>query len=80
VPASRQTLDQWFDAQGVRPLIVGEFQDRALLNVFEAGGSWNLRLAGCRRGGSPQVLSSGPNWEIGFGEGELQCDLGGAED
>jgi LysR family transcriptional regulator, transcriptional activator of nhaA len=36
--ASRRTLDQWFDAHGVRPLIVGEFQDRALLNVFGQAG------------------------------------------
>jgi LysR family transcriptional regulator, transcriptional activator of nhaA len=32
--ATRRTLDQWFDTHGIRPLVVGEFQDRALLNVF----------------------------------------------
>lgn len=36
--ASRQSLDQWFDAKGIRPLVVGEFQDRALLNVFGQAG------------------------------------------
>jgi LysR family transcriptional activator of nhaA len=36
--ASRRTLDQWLDAHGIRPLIVGEFQDRALLNVFGQAG------------------------------------------
>jgi LysR family transcriptional activator of nhaA len=36
--ASRRTLDQWFDAHGVRPLIVGEFQDQALQNVFGQAG------------------------------------------
>jgi LysR family transcriptional regulator, transcriptional activator of nhaA len=36
--ASRRTLDQWFDARGIRPRIVGEFQDRALLNVFGQAG------------------------------------------
>ena len=34
----RRSLDQWFDAHGVRPHIVGEFEDSALLTVFgEAG-------------------------------------------
>jgi len=36
--AIRRSLDQWFDAQGIRPAIVGEFEDDALLRVFgEAG-------------------------------------------
>jgi len=30
----RRSLDQWFDAQGIYPLIKGEFEDSALLNVF----------------------------------------------
>jgi LysR family transcriptional regulator, transcriptional activator of nhaA len=30
----RRSLDQWFDAQSVRPHVVGEFEDSALLNVF----------------------------------------------
>jgi LysR family transcriptional activator of nhaA len=36
--ALRSTLDHWFDAQGVRPRIVGEFEDSALLAVFAARG------------------------------------------
>ena len=36
--ASRRTLDLWFDAHGIRPLIVAEFQDLALLNVFGQAG------------------------------------------
>jgi LysR family transcriptional activator of nhaA len=36
--ASRQTLDHWLDMHKIRPLIVGEFQDRALLNVFGQNG------------------------------------------
>jgi hypothetical protein len=32
--ATRRTLDKWLDAHGIHPLVVGEFQDRALLNVF----------------------------------------------
>lgn len=30
----RRNLDEWFEALDVRPLIVGEFQDSALLKVF----------------------------------------------
>ena len=30
----RRSLDQWLDASGVRPNIVGEFEDSALLMVF----------------------------------------------
>jgi len=34
----RRTLDQWFDRQGVKPRVVAEFQDSALLKVFGADG------------------------------------------
>jgi LysR family transcriptional regulator, transcriptional activator of nhaA len=36
--ALRRTLDRWFEAQGLRPHIVGEFEDSALLTVFAARG------------------------------------------
>jgi LysR family transcriptional regulator, transcriptional activator of nhaA len=36
--ALRSTLDHWFDTQGLRPRIVGEFEDSALLAVFAARG------------------------------------------
>ncbi len=36
--ALRPRLDRWFDAQGQRPHIVGEFEDSALLAVFAARG------------------------------------------
>jgi LysR family transcriptional activator of nhaA len=36
--ASRRILDQWFDAHSVLPQVIGEFQDRALLNVFGQAG------------------------------------------
>ena len=36
--ALRYTLDRWFEAQGLRPRIVGEFEDSALLAVFGARG------------------------------------------
>lgn len=34
----RRALDQWFDTIGVRPRIVGEFEDSALLKVFGGDG------------------------------------------
>jgi LysR family transcriptional activator of nhaA len=37
--ALRRSLDQWFDAQQIRPRIVGEFQDRALMKAFGQGGA-----------------------------------------
>lgn len=30
----RRSLDQWFEARGLRPEVVGEFEDTALLKVF----------------------------------------------
>lgn len=30
----RRALDQWFEAQGLKPVAVGEFEDSALLKVF----------------------------------------------
>ena len=36
--ALRQTLDHWFDTHSLRPRIVGEFEDSALLAVFAARG------------------------------------------
>jgi len=37
--ALRQSLEQWFDSQGIRPVIVGEFDDSALLKVFGQTGA-----------------------------------------
>ena len=36
--ALRSTLDHWFETRGLRPRIVGEFEDSALLAVFAARG------------------------------------------
>lgn len=36
--ALRQMLDHWFESQALRPRIVGEFEDSALLAVFAARG------------------------------------------
>jgi LysR family transcriptional regulator, transcriptional activator of nhaA len=37
--AIRRGLDQWFAIQGIRPLVVGEFEDYALLRVFGGRGA-----------------------------------------
>jgi LysR family transcriptional regulator, transcriptional activator of nhaA len=37
--ALRRSLDQWFEAEKIRPLVVGEFEDGALLNVFGQSGT-----------------------------------------
>jgi len=34
----RRSLNQWLDRNGVKPRVVGEFEDSALLNVFGADG------------------------------------------
>lgn len=36
--AARPRLDQWFERQGIKPRIVGEFEDSALLETFGAAG------------------------------------------
>jgi LysR family transcriptional activator of nhaA len=36
--AVRGRLDHWFEQQGLRPQVVGEFEDSALLNTFGASG------------------------------------------
>jgi LysR family transcriptional activator of nhaA len=32
--SSRRLLDQWFESQNLRPTVIGEFEDSALLKVF----------------------------------------------
>ena len=36
--ALRTKLDRWFEAQGIRPAVAGEFEDSALMAVFAARG------------------------------------------
>jgi LysR family transcriptional regulator, transcriptional activator of nhaA len=36
--AVRSRIDHWFERQGVKPRIVGEFEDSALLKTFGAAG------------------------------------------
>jgi len=35
----RRSLDQWFDSQGIRPLVVAEFADSALVKAFAQQGA-----------------------------------------
>lgn len=35
----RRALDEWFDAREIRPAIIGEFKDSALLKAFAAAGA-----------------------------------------
>ncbi|HEV8612447.1 MAG TPA: transcriptional activator NhaR [Gemmatimonadales bacterium] len=35
----RRALEQWFDKQGIRPLIIGEFDDSTLIKVFGQAGT-----------------------------------------
>ncbi len=35
----RRSLDQWFDSQGIRPIVAAEFDDSALLKVFGQAGA-----------------------------------------
>lgn len=36
--ALRRSLEQWFEKHGIRPQVIGEFQDSALLNAFGGAG------------------------------------------
>jgi LysR family transcriptional activator of nhaA len=36
--AIRRALDQWFDRQNVRPIVIGEFEDYALMREFARAG------------------------------------------
>ena len=37
----RRSLNQWFEAEAIHPVVVGEFEDSALLTVF---GQWGKGL------------------------------------
>jgi LysR family transcriptional regulator, transcriptional activator of nhaA len=53
----RRSLDQWFDSEKIRPMIVAEFEDSALLKVFASRGL-GLFVA-------PSVISSEVQREYG---------------
>lgn len=35
----RHSLDNWFDSEGIRPQVIGEFKDSALMKTFGSGGA-----------------------------------------
>lgn len=55
---ARRALEQWFEKEGIRPMIVGEFKDRALLKVFgEAGVGVFAEPSVLEESGNPQPSS-----------------------
>ena len=66
--ALRPRLDRWFDARGLRPHIVGEFEDSALLAVFAARG---LGVFPVSRLGAADVALAGPQATFALTEARL---------
>ncbi len=67
--ALRARLDRWFDAAGIRPRIVGEFEDSALMAVFAARGLGVFPLA--ELGAEDLTLLRGLRW-LGRAEGVIE--------
>jgi LysR family transcriptional regulator, transcriptional activator of nhaA len=64
--ALRARLDRWFEAEGIRPRIAGEFEDSALMAVFAARGLGVFPLA--ELGADDLSLLRGLRW-LGRAEG-----------
>jgi len=58
--AFRDTLDRWFDTHGLKPNVVGEFEDSALLAVFASGGMGVFPVS--TLGAAPAKLMRGLRW------------------
>ena len=67
--ALRARLDRWFEAEGIRPRIVGEFEDSALMAVFAARGLGVFPLA--ELGAEDVSLLRGLRW-LGRAEGVIE--------
>ncbi|MFL9867722.1 LysR family transcriptional regulator [Paraburkholderia fungorum] len=67
--ALRARLDRWFDTTGIRPRIVGEFEDSALMAVFAARGLGVFPLA--ELGAEDVALLRGLRW-LGRAEGVVE--------
>jgi LysR family transcriptional activator of nhaA len=67
--ALRARLDRWFDAEGIRPRIVGEFEDSALMAVFAARGLGVFPLA--ELGAEDVSLLRGLRW-LGRADGVVE--------
>ncbi|MFP3602405.1 LysR family transcriptional regulator [Paraburkholderia sp. SIMBA_053] len=66
--ALRGRLDRWFDSQGIRPRVVGEFEDSALMAVFAARGLGVFPLA--ELGAEDLSLLRGLRW-LGRADGVI---------
>ncbi|WP_144140616.1 LysR family transcriptional regulator [Paraburkholderia sp. BCC1884] len=67
--ALRARLDRWFETEGIRPRIVGEFEDSALMAVFAARGLGVFPLA--ELGAEDLSLLRGLRW-LGRAEGVIE--------
>ena len=67
--ALRARLDRWFESEGIRPRIVGEFEDSALMAVFAARGLGVFPLA--ELGAEDLSLLRGVRW-LGRAEGVVE--------
>jgi LysR family transcriptional activator of nhaA len=67
--ALRARLDRWFESEGVRPRIVGEFEDSALMAVFAARGLGVFPLA--ELGAEDLSLLRGLRW-LGRADGVIE--------
>jgi LysR family transcriptional regulator, transcriptional activator of nhaA len=67
--ALRARLDRWFEAAGIRPRIVGEFEDSALMAVFAARGLGVFPLA--ELGAEDLSLLRGLRW-LGRADGVIE--------
>lgn len=67
--ALRARLDRWFETAGIRPRVVGEFEDSALMAVFAARGLGVFPLA--ELGAEDLTLLRGVRW-LGRAEGVVE--------
>ncbi|MEC5406850.1 LysR family transcriptional regulator [Paraburkholderia sp. MPAMCS5] len=67
--ALRARLDRWFESMGIRPRIVGEFEDSALMAVFAARGLGVFPLA--ELGAEDLSLLRGLRW-LGRADGVIE--------
>lgn len=67
--ALRARLDRWFEGEGIRPRIVGEFEDSALMAVFAARGLGVFPLA--ELGAEDLSLLRGLRW-LGRAQGVVE--------
>ncbi len=75
----RRSLEQWFDAEGIRPTNAGEFEDSALLKAFGPSRVRHFCHPHAHRSGSPASISGSPHWAHPIHSRTVLCYFGGAE-